>query len=695
MFVTDSAEGSTRLIKTLPAGYPDAQFESVNVLDTICYFSILLNNSGRIEIWKTNLNNQNSILLKTNYNGFSMANLTRLGGFIYYISYGSNYELWRIDAITNVMTRVYEFSSGIGVPSKLTAINNTLCFVTSNITQFTSFKNKIYFAANDSLNGIELWRSGGTVNETKIFTKLNTSGASSSPSEINVINNQLFFSANTTYLGNELWKSDGSKNGTKLVKDIVTGTGSSFITFLSPFGNKMVFTIAPNDPAATKNLWLSDGTEQGTILLKETKAFSAYGEKINQIAVLNNNVLFAAKEGAFGEELWITDGTVAGTRQLKDINLNGASSPIFPTKRAILNDSLAFFQATDGVRGVELWKTNGTASGTEMLANIYPNDNPSILNYHIKQMTPVGNLLYFTADNTVNGSELWKTNGTATGTSLVKDIYPGSNWSEISNAVNFKNTLFFSAANGVNGFELWKSDGTENGTVMVKDIVTGRDGSEPDGLTIHKNELFFVCKKDSTNTDALWKTDGTTNGTVRVKRLFPNGLSNIKNMFSTDTYLYFSATNGVNGTELWRTNGTDTGTVMVFDLNPGAASSNPDNFTFYKNDLFFVADNGTTGRELWRLTSSPNVSVKESATIDIILFPNPTSEYLTIQQEETGTGRSVNLYDNSGKVVISNVALRTASTQIDVHHLPSGLYFLEVREKNNAKNALKKVIITR
>jgi trimeric autotransporter adhesin len=182
---------------------------------------------------------------------------------------------------------------------------------------------------------------------------------------------------------------------------------------------------------------------------------------------------------------------------------------------------------------------------------------------------------------------------------------------------------------------------------------------------------------------------------VRVKRLLPNGLSGIKNMFSTDNYLYFSATNGVNGQELWRTNGTDTGTVMVLDLNVGAASSSPDNFTFFKNDLFFVADNGITGRELWRLNLSNIVSVKESAAIDILLFPNPTSEYLNIQQEETGKTYSVNLFDNSGKLVIGNVLLNSGNTQMDVHTLPSGLYFLEIREKIGSKSVIKKVVITR
>ncbi|VAW57804.1 hypothetical protein formerly called flagellar hook-length control protein FliK [hydrothermal vent metagenome] len=38
--------------------------------------------------------------------------------------------------------------------------------------------------------------------------------------------------------------------------------------------------------------------------------------------------------------------------------------------------------------------------------------------------------------------------------------------------------MYFSADNGVTGSELWKSDGTEEGTVLVKDILDGVSGSE-------------------------------------------------------------------------------------------------------------------------------------------------------------------------------------------------------------------------
>ena len=88
-------------------------------------------------------------------------------------------------------------------------------------------------------------------------------------------------------------------------------------------------------------------------------------------------------------------------------------------------------------------------------------------------LTVVGNTLYFSAADGVNGTELWKSDGTALGTVLVKDIRPGSSSSSPGSLTVVGNTLYFTSDDGVNGKELWKSDGTAAGTVLVKDILTG------------------------------------------------------------------------------------------------------------------------------------------------------------------------------------------------------------------------------
>src|SRR5262245_56315860 len=80
--------------------------------------------------------------------------------------------------------------------------------------------------------------------------------------------------------------------------------------------------------------------------------------------------------------------------------------------------------------------------------------------------------MYFTATD-INGTELWKTNGTATGTVMVKDIDPGIQSSDPDHLTVFNNALYFSADDGIHGTELWKSDGSASGTVMLKDINPG------------------------------------------------------------------------------------------------------------------------------------------------------------------------------------------------------------------------------
>ncbi|GCL60714.1 hyalin repeat protein [Microcystis aeruginosa NIES-3807] len=110
-----------------------------------------------------------------------------------------------------------------------------------------------------------------------------------------------------------------------------------------------------------------------------------------------------------------------------------------------------FFTADDGVNGTELWKSDGTAAGTVLVADINPGGSSSVP----RNLTVVGNTLFFTADDGVNGTELWKSDGTAAGTVLVGNIRPGSSSSDPQNLRVVGSTLFFSADDGVNGEELW------------------------------------------------------------------------------------------------------------------------------------------------------------------------------------------------------------------------------------------------
>jgi ELWxxDGT repeat protein len=167
-----------------------------------------------------------------------------------------------------------------------------------------------------------------------------------------------------------------------------------------------------------------------------------------------------------------------------------------------------YFRADDGTNGAELWKSDGTAADTTLVANIYPDSGDSFP----VDLTVLGSHLYFNASNGTNGYELWKSDGTEAGTVMVKDI----NLSGDSNPEDLTvvgSTVYFRGTDGVNGRELWKSDGTAAGTVMVKDI--NAEDSYPFALTKHGNLIYFIANT-SANGYEMYFSDGTEAGTMRI-----------------------------------------------------------------------------------------------------------------------------------------------------------------------------------
>jgi ELWxxDGT repeat protein len=301
----------------------------------------------------------------------------------------------------------------------------------------------------------------------------------------------------------------------------------------------------------------------------------------------------------------MSDSTTGGTVMVKDIFVGSESSFIYePFELVDVNGDL-FFYADDGVHGKELWKSDGVADGTVMVKDINPGNYGSAGG----EFTVVNGKLFFRAADGIHGDELWKSDGTSDGTVLVKDIRAGIGWSGPGELTDVNGMLFFSANDGVHGSELWKSDGAAEGTVLVKDVYPGSDGSGTSFLTEVNGTLFFSAD-DGVHGSELWKSDGTADGTEMVKDIYPGGNGSGPSVLtSVNGTLFFSADGGVHGSELWKSDGTADGTVLVKDISPGSDTSWPEELIDVNGALFFSAYDGVHGRELWKSDSTADGTV--------------------------------------------------------------------------------------
>jgi ELWxxDGT repeat protein len=253
------------------------------------------------------------------------------------------------------------------------------------------------------------------------------------------------------------------------------------------------------------------------------------GSNPSDLTNVKGTLYFAADDGVHGEELWKSDGTAKGTVLVKDIN-PGRAAPVplappvpsssYPSGLTAVNGTV-YFMADDGVHGYELWKSDGTAKGTVMVRDLYPGIGgvePGEPNSSVPgNLTPMGGTLYFTANDGVHGQELWKTDGTAKGTVLVKDINPGRDDGFLGLTgclANVNGVLVMAAIDPRHGEELWKSDGTAAGTVLMRDIDPGTPWGVnmqpyPDSIATSsflnvKGTVFFVAT-DGAHGLELWK----------------------------------------------------------------------------------------------------------------------------------------------------------------------------------------------
>lgn len=587
---------SFQLVGDINAVSRDSTPQDFVQIGSLTYFTADDGIHGR-ELWKTDGTAAGTMLVKdihpadSLYSGSYPSHLTAVGEVLYFVAdNGANgRELWKSDGSAAGTQLVADVQAGGA-------------FSGSAPSGLVSFSGSLYFTADDGVNGRELWKSSGTAGTTQRITNLNTGGDSFlEATQLVNFNGQLVFAARQGSAGSALWVSNGTTGGTTLLKDLIPD-GDGILHFDSDHVASTSTTLyfVGNTASTGGELWKTDGTTLGTVPVKDILPGVTSSDP-QSFTLVGDTLYFLATEVTSGQELWKSDGTLNGTVIVKDIRVGNTGSG---ASNLVGFQGELFFAADDGTNGTELWMSDGSTAGTVLVKNI----NPSATGSAPQGLLAVGSTLYFSADNGSQGRELWKSDGSSAGTQLVRDIQPGlAGSSESFNPSvlgSLGNSLLFSADDGQHGLDLWTSNGSTSGTVLVKDVNSITQGAYPSFLTSLSGGIVFAADDGQSGTE-IWFSTGVANSVLRLvdANTGMDGSDPADFTLVNDT-VYFTALNGSLGRELWKTDGTQQGTAIVKDISPGVASSDPADLVNVNGELFFSAADDVFGRELWKSDGS-------------------------------------------------------------------------------------------
>lgn len=481
---------------------------------------------------------------------------------------------------------------------------------------------QIYFLG-PSLNGTgtAVWRTDGILGSESHFSDL-------MPDDIIRVQEWVatetdgYFLAGRDVLGNitrDLWRTNG--NTLFSIQSFHRGV---FLSRITRVEDTIYFVAGGN---LRQVLWQSDGDTASQVDDDLLYVNDRPGEPA--LYVWDNNLLYPKHTQAEGIELWITNGTTS--RMLKDIEPGEASSLGLRNPEGIVLDDVFVFAANTLEFGDELWSSDGTTAGTQLVRNIAPEQftddgATNIWGYN-------NNGVYFTGCQDEHRCKLWVTDGSRGNTRIAIEIAPETRPSSITPTVAFAldSAFIFSTEEatysvtategemilaspmsggtrldnqaifgvGSSHGDLWRTDGTPEGTVLISAV-----SSEGPLTDFHDIGGHIYFKARISNELRLVQTDGTDSGTSTITTAaLPFGSLETAPLGDS---VVLPMTDTERGQELWITDGTNAGTRLIADLLPGSFGSFPRDLHAYRNEVFFRA----TDDEGWAVWATDGQNVR-------------------------------------------------------------------------------------
>ncbi len=619
--------------------------------------------------------------------GSAPSKLTDVSGTLYFSANtnADGYELWRVNGL-GFAELVDDNSPGSGIgpgaasasPNYLTNVNGTLYFAaddgsrgielwrvpssgvaeivedavpdggiaigsaSSSPNNLINSNGRLYFTARNAAQGLELWQVNGggiasLVDRGIPGDGINPGIADSKPTRVSDINGTLFFAANDGTHGEELWRINSSFAAVQVntlgsVKGINALSASSSPIYLTVL-NGTGFFVASDGTNGTE-LWRLNSLGVAEIVEDNISGGGIRSGDLSSnprdLVEVNGMIYFSADTAA-GTGIWRILPSGLAELVVDTLARGGVDTGATNPRSHLLTNvnGTLFFVAADSTNGNELWRINASGAA-EVVEDSVPGGglNPGPSDSYPRHLTNINGTLYFRAENTESGDELWRVNGLGEA-ELVEDvaptggIAPGMYGSAPSNLTNFNGTLYFQANDGTTGRELWRVN-TSGIAELVEDSIAGgginpdapfTNSSYPSLLTVVGGTLYFKAN-DGVNGDELWRVVGS-NLAELVEDGIPGGginpgfaTSNPTELTNVNGTLYFRAENVLNGRELWRVDPLLGIAELVEDsidgggIKPGNGNASPNNLTNLNGTLYFSANDGTSGYEVWRINGA-------------------------------------------------------------------------------------------
>lgn len=411
---------------------------------------------------------------------------------------------------------------------------------------------------------------------------INQSPEGSDPTNFAKLNGKVFFAANDKTHGEELWRYDPGSNETERITDLIPFGIGSGPSELFAFDGLLFFNASEG---SGPRLFIHDPVAEATYRVTAGESIKSP----HSFTVYQNELYFIAELGSSFSNLF------------KFVAADKSVELVLDLDPSITNDGVGnllavgedlYFSGNDQIHGTELWKYNKASGAVQRMTETLPIEAGGGFVY----LTLLDNKIYYrgTSDQDV-GEELFAYDISSETTSLVADIRPGPLSSKPNQLTAVGDYLAFSAGPDA---ELWAYHPASE-TLLELEEINPNDDATPNLYGLYDGQLIFSATSDALGRE-LYSFDPSDQSISLYNEFLPGAASReFYDGLILGNVFYYSGVDPAYSREFFGYNmATDTDQLLK-DINPNTFSSDPDFFVAYADRLYFRADDEVHGEEIW------------------------------------------------------------------------------------------------